>query len=213
MTALSRLWNELTNERRAAWRRLAAEVHSRPNLNQSGVLDGCQLFKKINRVLATCGREPLLDPPPLPSFGPNPVKGFTITNGKGGLAFKLQVPREANRDARPPVADLMVYSWAPFNAGVDKNDLWAFLGLLPAPHRAETDFTAQYLKKLKEWRKLKPKRYHVPLEGSRVFVRVWQQVNGWVNQVGMFRASALVPTDASRWRGSAPRYGGKVAKK
>ena len=67
MKDLSRLWNELGQARWAAWRRLAAEVHSRPKLNQSGPLDGCQLFKKLNRVLATCGREPLLDPPPLPT--------------------------------------------------------------------------------------------------------------------------------------------------
>jgi len=41
-------------------------------------------------------------------------------------------------------------------------------------------------KKLKQWRKLKHKRYHIPLEGSRIFIRVWQQVNGWENELGMF---------------------------
>ena len=30
---------------------------------------------------------------------------------------------------RPALEDIMVYGWAPLNAGVDKNDLYAFLGL------------------------------------------------------------------------------------
>ena len=33
----------------------------------------------------------------------------------------------------------------------------------------------------------------LPLEGSRVFIRVCQEVNGWQNEAGMFRTSALVP--------------------
>jgi hypothetical protein len=51
------------------------------------------------------------------------------------------------------------------------------------------------LKKLKEWRKMDCKRYHVPLEGSKVFVRVLQQVNGWQNELGRFQASVLVPVN------------------
>jgi len=209
MTDLSRIWNELTEERWAAWRQLAAEVESRPNLNQSGALDGCQLFKKLNRVLATCGREPLLDPPPLPMFGSNVVEGFTISNGRRGPVFKLRISPGADEDAGAAMGDFMIYSWAPFNAGVGQNDLYAFLGLLRALKGTECDFTAQYLRKLKEWRKLKDKRYHLRLEGSRVFVRVWQQVNGWVNEVGLFQASALVPVDGSRWRVPGRRYAGK----
>jgi len=54
---------------------------------------------------------------------------------------------------------------------------------------------------LKEWRKLKDKRYHLPLEDSRIFIRVWQQVNGFENEVGMFLANALVP--ARTWPGWA----------
>ena len=93
----------------------------------------------------------------------------------------------------------MVYGWAPLNAGADKNDLYAFLGVRPAPEGEEIDFTELYMKKLKEWRKLKPKRYHVPLEGAKVFIRVWQQVNGWENQLGMFQGSAFVPAAGSGW--------------
>jgi hypothetical protein len=96
----------------------------------------------------------------------------------------------------------MVFAWAPCNAGVDKNSLYVFLGLLPAPVRGESDITKLFLKKLKEWRKLKEKRYHVPLEGSRIFIRVWQQVNGFENEAGMFLGNALVPARAwPRWAG------------
>jgi len=198
MTTLSRLWNELAEEQRVAWRRLAGKVHSRPKLGQSGPLDGCQLFKKLNSVLATCGRELLLDPPPLPRFGPNPVIGFEVRRDEGELVFKLQVTRRIRWEARSPLEDIMVYGWAPFNAGVAGNSLYAFLGLVPAPVDWESDITGMYLAKLKQWRKLADKRYHVPLEGSRVFIRVWQQVNGWENQLGMFQASALVPADGGR---------------
>ena len=194
MTELSRVWNELSDERREAWRRLAKEVHSRPTLGQSGPLDGpILLFKKINTVLRTCGRELLLDPPPLPAFGPNPVVGFAIREGKGGIALKVKVSPDVRWEDRPALEDLMVFAWAPCNAGVGKNGLYAFLGLLPPPVKGEIDITELYLKKLKEWRKLKHKRYHIPLEGSRIFIRVWQQVNGWENELGMFRANALVP--------------------
>jgi hypothetical protein len=128
MTEFSRVWNELSDERREVWRTLARDVHSRPSLGQSGALDGAQLFKKINTVLATCGREPLLDPPPLPVFGPNPVIGFAIREARGGIALKLKLRREARGDAGPPLGDLMVFAWAPRNAGMSKNTHYAFWG-------------------------------------------------------------------------------------
>jgi hypothetical protein len=165
MTELSWMWNELGDERRTPWRRLALQVHSRPNLGKSASLDGAQLFKKLNTVLRTCGRELLLDPPSLPTFGPNPVVGFAIRQAKGGVALKVKVSRDVRWEDRPALEDLMVYAWVPCNAGVDKNGLYVFIGLLPAPTRGESDITKLYLKKLKEWRKLKNKRYHIPLEG------------------------------------------------
>jgi hypothetical protein len=193
MTYLSWLWNHLTEPERAAWRARGREVRSRPSLGQSGLLDGCQLFKKINCVLATCGRPPRHDPPPLPVFGPNPVEGFVITVGKRGPVFTLPLSQVAPADAAIAREDLMVFGWAPCHAGVEKNDLFAFLGLLRAPGREAADISKLYLKKLAEWRELEAKRYHVPLEGSKVFIQVCQQVDGWKNELGMFRGSALVP--------------------
>jgi len=193
MTDVSRLWNLMEDEQRLAWERFAEGTHSRPNLGVSGPLSGCQLFKKINRVLATCHRRPLLDPPPLPQFAPNPVQGFEIRKARGRIALILKVSRKLPWQARPPLEDIMVQSWAPCNAGVRKNDLYAFLGFLPPPVGEESDITELYLRKLKEWRRLKDKRYHLPLEGSKIFIRVWQQINGWVNELGRFQASALIP--------------------
>ena len=197
MATFSHLFNELSDERLAAWGRLADQVHSRPSLGQSGKLNGSQLFKKLNSVLATCQREPLLDPPPLPQFDRNPVEGFEVRVTRDRLVFKLKVSRKVRWQARPPLEDIMVYGWTPCNAGVSKNDLYAFLGLLRPPANGECDIKEMYLAKLAEWRKLEPKRYHVPLEGSRVFIRVWQQMNGWENQLGMFRASARVPANGA----------------
>ena len=207
MTELSWLWNELSDERREAWYRLALEVESRHSLGQSGPLDGILLFKKINAVLRTCGRELLLDPPPLPAFSRNPVVGFIVRERRGGIALKVKVSPEVRWEDRPALEDLMVFAWAPCNAGVAKNSLYAFLGLLPVPQGGMCDITELFLKKLKEWRKLKHKRYHIPLEGSRIFIRVWQQVNGWENELGMFRGNALTP--GRKW----PRYSRKKGEK
>ena len=207
MSELSGLWNSLSGERRGAWGQLAANVPSRHSLGQSGPLDGILLFKKINSVLRTCGRELLLDPPPPPAFGPNPVEGFIVREHKGGIALKVKLSPHLPWDDRPAHEDLMVFAWAPCNAGVARNALYAFLGLLPAPAKGESDFTQLYLNKLKQWRKLKHRRYHLPLEGSRLFLRVLQQANGWKNELGMFQANALTP--ARKW----PRYSDKRAEK
>ncbi len=196
MTDLWPVWNELSDERMAAWWNLAQQVQSRPTLGQSGRLDGPLMFRKINTVLRTCRRPILLDPPPLPTFGPNPVVRFAIREGRRGIALKLRLSLEVRWEDRPALEDLMVFAWAPCRPGVSRNSRYAFLGLLPAPVRGEWDITRLYLKKLKEWRRLKPKRYHIPLEGSRIFIRVWQQLNGWENPLAMFQANAR----ASAWK-------------
>jgi hypothetical protein len=197
MRDLWRVWNELANEQREAWWCRAAEVHSRPRLGQSGALDGPLLFRKINTVLQTCRRELLLDPPPLPAFGSNPVVGFTIREGRGGLAMRLKVSPALRWEDRPAQEDLMVFGWAPRNPGVSRNSHYAFLGLLPVPAKGEIDITKLYLEKLKEWRRLRPSSYHLRLDGSRVFIRVLQQANGWENERHRFAGDALVP--ATPW--------------
>ena len=104
------LWNQLTEPQRAAWCAAACEVLSRPRLGKPRPLDGQKFFNKINTVLATCGREPLLDPPPRPEFGPNPVVALTATNGPGGIALMLSL-------SETPTEDIMVFASPPCNAG------------------------------------------------------------------------------------------------
>jgi len=195
MKDVSRLWNLLEEEQRVLWRTRADQVHSRPNLGISGRLSGVQLFKKLNRVLATCRRQPLLDAPMLPDFGSNPIKGFEIRKAGRGVALILKVSPKLRWESRPPLEDIMVQGWAPLSAGTEKNSLYAFLGLPGPPEDGEIDFTDIYMEKLLEWRKLKDKRYHVPLEGSRIFIRAVQQINGWENELWAFRGNAFVPVN------------------
>jgi hypothetical protein len=186
MGVLSDLWNEIGQARRIAWHRLADELHSRPRLGQFGRLDGRLLFLKLNRVLATCGREPLLDPPPLPELDQNPVAEFTIPEIQGRIALQLRLKRT-------PTEEIMLFASPPRPPGRSYNSDYAFLCLLSPPHDGLSEFTDQYLTKLKEWRKLKPDKYHVPLPGAKIFLRAVQQVNGWQNERGMFQAAAFVP--------------------
>jgi hypothetical protein len=191
MTDLSDLWNDITEEQREGWWRLAVQVYSRTKMGQHGRLDGRLLFLKLNRVLATCGQAPLIDPPPLPRFGPNPVKGFSISQAGDGVVLKLTIDQT-------PVEDIMLFASPPRNPGRRYNSDYAFIGLLSPPYDGESEFTDQYLKKLLEWRRFEDKKYHRPLAGAKVFVRAVQQVNGWEREVATFRASALVPRQADR---------------
>ena len=155
-------------------------------MGQSGPLDGQKLFNKINRVLSTCGHARVAEPPPRPEFRANPVVAFTTGDNPRKLALTMGL-RE------PPLEEIMLFASPPRNPGRIYEDAPSFIGLLPAGAGEGRDVTGLYLKKLKDWRLLADKRYHVPLRGARIFIRAVQQVNGWENELGMFRASALVP--------------------
>jgi hypothetical protein len=185
MRTFSQLWNKIMEPQRAAWCTGACEVLSRPKLGKPRPLDGQKFFNKINTVLAICGREPLLEPPPRPEFGPNPVVAFTATNGPGGIALMLSLSKK-------PAEDIMLFASPPCNAGRSYCSNFSFIGLLSAPNEGIIHFTRLYLKKLKELKKLKRYR-HVALAGSRVFIRAVQQVNGWEDRRHMFAGSVVIP--------------------
>jgi hypothetical protein len=185
MRKFSRLWNKLTEPQRVAWCAAACEVLSRPKLGKPRPLDGQKFFNKINTVLATCGREPLLEPPPRPQFGPNPVVALTASSGPGGIALMLSL-------SETPAEDIMLFASPPCNAGRSYCSNFSFIGLLPAPNERISHIIRLYLKKLKELKKLKRYR-HVALAGSRIFIRAVQQVNGWENRRHMFASSAVIP--------------------
>src|ERR1017187_5590090 len=187
MRTFSRLWNQLTEAQRVAWCADACNVLSQPKLGKPRPLDGQKFFNKINTVLAICGREPLLDPPPRPEFGPNPVIALTASNGPGGIALMLS-------PSKKPAEDIMLFASPPCNAGRSYCSNFSFIGLLPAPNEGITHIIRLYLKKLKELKKLKRYR-HVALAGSRVFIRAVQQVNGWENRRYMFVGNVVVPAN------------------
>jgi hypothetical protein len=185
MRTFSRLWNKITEPQRTAWCADACNVLSRPKLGKPRPLDGQKFFNKINTVLAICGREPLLEPPPRPEFGPNPVIALTASDGPGGIALMLSL-------SKTPAEDIMLFASPPCNAGRSYCSNFSFIGLLPAPNERISHFARLYLKKLKELKKLKRYR-HVALAGSRVFIRAVQQVNGWENKRHMFAGSVVIP--------------------
>jgi hypothetical protein len=159
--AASARWNYLTEEQRKAWRAYGRKVRSHPQGGQSGRLTGQMLYTAINRNQAALGLPPLDYPPERPEFGPNPVVGFRITVQRDRLALKLTVPKA-------PAAHILVFASAPFNQGRDYCDKFLYLGTPPAPVRGEIDITALYLSK-----------QVMPWPGSKIFLRIVQQVDGW----------------------------------
>jgi hypothetical protein len=179
----SRGWRELTEDQRIDWRRRAEGVRTRTRRRRSRPLKGQQLFNKINSVLALLGRERRTEPPPEPRFGPNPVSAFTITGAGKSLALKLRV-------SGPLVEEIMVFASPPLSAGRGYCGDFRFLGLLPAPVECLSDITRLYLKK-----------FGVPPPDSRIFIRVWQEVDGWECRAQMRQANALVPARADGKKG------------
>jgi hypothetical protein len=188
----SRVWNALTEEQRIAWRHRARLIRSRTRKGHSYPLDGQKLYNKINSVRLLLGREPLSDPPPLPRFGTNPAITLQITGAGEDIALKLHLSETASEE-------IMVFASPPYNAGRSYCGDFRFLGLLPASVECVSDITRLYIKK-----------FGVPRDNSRVFIRTWQQVNGWENRAQMQKASALVQT---RGVAAGGQQGGRVTPK
>jgi len=154
-------WRGLTDKQRIAWSALASDTHSQPRLGQSGRLNGCQLFIKINCTLAAAGMEQVVEPPERTAFAVNPVGALTIINDVGVIALKLAVPRA-------PAHYVMVMATAPCSAGIARPRRFTLLGALPVSAAGMSDITDLYVAK-----------YGVPPVGSRVFIRTRQTANGW----------------------------------
>ena len=177
MTQCSQAWNDLlTEEQRIDWRRLAETLPRRVRKGRFYRLRGHQVFRAINTVLALLGRAPRTDPPPDPKFGDNPRVTLHIKTTAKGPALKLRV-------SETPTEDIMVFASPPWKAGRTYCSDYRFLGLLPAPVNGWSDITRLYIKK-----------FGVPPPNSRVFIRTWQQVDGWEHRALMKLTNALVPT-------------------
>ena len=169
------MWRELTEEQRTAWRRAATEMDRLVRNGQYYRLNGQQLFNKLNSVRALCGQEPLTDPPALPNFGPNPVEALRITGSGDRIALKLSL-------CGSPAEDIMVFASPPYSAGRQYCSDYRFIGLLPDAVEHLSDITRLYVKK-----------FGVPPANTRIFIRAWQQVDGWERRGQMTLTEALVP--------------------
>jgi len=186
----SRMWSELTEEQRTAWRRRASEADRLVRHGQYYRLSAQQLFNKINSVLTLCAHEPRTDPPLQPRFGPNSVGALTISRDADSLALKLSV-------RSTPAEDIMVFASPPQSAGRAYCGDYRFLGLLPAPVKHLSDITRLYIRK-----------YGVPPANARIFIRVWQQVDGWECRGQMRITDALVPARVWAVHGQRGSRGG-----
>lgn len=171
----SRGWNELMEDQRIAWRHAARDTRSRTRRGLSYPLDGQKLFNKINAVMALLGREPRTNPPPQPRFGANPVGSLHVTGVGEGISLRLSV-------SGTPAEEIMVFASPPYKAGRTYCGDYRFIGLLPVPVEGMSDITRLYIKK-----------FGVPPPNTRVFIRAWQEVNGWECRAGMRLTNALVP--------------------
>ena len=170
----AQLWATLTQEQYRRWKTAAEDRRTDKRLNQSGGLLTYQLFCRINCNLAAIGLPMVVEPPPVPQFGDNPVTQLRITNTAGVIALRLVVCGQA-------VQSVVVAGAAPRSAATNYVDHFTILGVLPAPVDGEVDITELHVR---QWGQPRP--------GWRVFIQVIQQINGW--QRLPLRFSALVPT-------------------
>ena len=169
-------WRSLAEDERNAWRMAAAVQNTLPRPGQASRLTCRQLFMRINCSLAMLGLAPVSAPPPFPPFPDNPVGALAITNAGGVIRLKLACPST-------PAALTTVRAAAPCSPGRAYWDHYRFVGLLPAPVQGSCDITSLY-----------SARYGSPSVGTKVFVRVNQNINGWEDMP--VDAWAIVPAAA-----------------
>jgi hypothetical protein len=173
MRAVAEAYDNLTDEQWRAWAIAGAKEPSRKVLGKAGHLDARAFFSKINLPRAHVGQPLLTDPPAQADFGSNPVEAFTISHDRRGIVLQLVL-------ARAPADEIVVYASPHCNRGKRRNWDCRLLGLLSSPVKGMNDITVLYIKK-----------YGVPPEGKRVFIRTQQQINGWRGKP--WEASAVVP--------------------
>jgi hypothetical protein len=176
LTKISASWRGLTETQRAAWVAAAKNTKSTSRLGQSGALSGFLLYTKINCTLAQFGQDSVTAPPVRPLFPALAPQALTITNTGGVIALKLTCPTD-------PGTDTIVRASAPVSQGRETCGSFRIVGTCPTPTLGAADITGLYTS-----------RYGVPPAGTKVFVRVNQNVNGWEDQPVMF--SAIVPAGA-----------------
>ena len=166
-------YDSLTEAQQDAWAAAAMGYQSKSRLGQSGPLTGLQLFVKINANLTGHGAAAVSVCPPRPTFPPLATTGLVITNLGGVVAVKLTSPND-------PGETTFIRAAAPQRSGVRATPQVKELGPCPAPVTGSANITALYTA-----------AYGAPVVGKRLFVQVYQMVDGWESMP--INYSALVP--------------------
>ena len=167
-------YDALTEDQQNAWAAAASGYQSKSRLGQSGPLTGLQLFVKINAILVGHGGAAVTQCPARPAFPALATTGLVITNMGGTVALKLTAPND-------PGESTFIRAAAPQRSGVRATPQVKEIGSCPAPVTGVSNITALYTA-----------AYGAPVVGKRLFVQVYQMVDGWESQPVTY--SALVPT-------------------
>ena len=154
-------WGDLTEDQYRAWDEAAKQEKRRRRWPQGRRFTGQNLFTEINSHQSFLGLPPYLYPPERPVFGLDRPGPLMAGNGWDGFTLKLGVPKV-------PAGHTLVFGSPPCPAGRRVWRDFRFLGLLPAPDGGASDIAGIYGKK-----------FGNPRAGSRIFIRTWQQINGW----------------------------------
>ena len=169
-------YDQLTDAQQEAWIVTAAGIQSRSTLGQSGPLTGLQLFTKINCALLAIGAATVTVPPAQPLLELLPIDALEVTNTGGTIAIRLHT-------TGTPPDGTMLRACAPLNSGARRGDDYRLLGTLESPVANYVTITTQYTT-----------RFGVPAVGTRVFVSVNSNINGYEGVPLVF--SARVPASA-----------------
>ncbi len=166
-------YDQLTDAQQEAWIAAAAQVRSKSTLGQTGPLTGLQLFTKLNCALLAVGGDPVTTPPAKPLLEVLPIDALAITNTAGTIALKLHT-------TGAPPDGTMLRACAPEKSGCRRGVGYRLLGILDSPVSNYITITSAYTA-----------RFGVPAVGSRVFVSVNANVDGYEGIPLVF--SARVP--------------------
>lgn len=169
-------YDQLTEDQQEAWIATAAQMQSKPTLGQSGPLTGLQLFTKVNCALLAIGGTPVTTPPAKPLLQILPIDALAITNAAGVVTLRLHTTGS-------PPEGTMLRACAPLKSGARRGADYRLLGTLGSPVANYITITTAYTT-----------RFGVPAVGTRVFVSVNANVDGYEGIPLVF--SARVPAAA-----------------
>jgi hypothetical protein len=174
LTEASRLWDTITEVKRAIWREAAALIQTRTRLGMSGPMTGNQLFCKINCALAEVGEAMIQDYEGPPGDPANLPTALVITAVSNAAVLKLTA-------TETPADNTMLWAAAPQRAGVHRVPQMVSLGTLGSPANSAITITSAYVA-----------RFGAPVEGQHIFVGVKANQAGWEGPLITF--DAFVPS-------------------